>query len=898
MMFNNNRSGSILLLTISSIVIGVITIPSCKRTAVFDKVDYLKRCQISLDGMLLPDDEIDSLLTSLQLEEIAWASEYNLNKPELKFFNLRDINTCFKLYNDLINNLRFSRERETRTCIINHLYAKLYSFINDRDSLLDITINYSKTRPSDERVTIGESSYFYSCRNNDSLALKSIYRVVEGLFRAETLYENLDTKSLSRSDAKDICRWCTIGLPLEQSYFQDKSVFNLLYSLAIASYAANSPNADDYADSLFQCIKKRTDVKWNTSGRFRFTGAIRKRYDSAVRTGDLALADDILDYYLSNYFYSPQKSDWEDLFPHDFNTYISERLDPDDSLALSDNVNVSNSFMRLLSSVMHDISIDQGELIDNTTICCFEKAKICYLKRDTLFSRWLTNGFFRGIDDSFPSMTGWEYVDELLSPYHTYNSDLIKLMRYQYNNQDPKLVYDALLYIKGASDRIPIELFASISNSCPPEVVAYADSIRRFGIHPWGHVVERDYLEKTIGPKLKSILSQNIMSWDAVKSCLAPNEIAIEFYACPTLSTREKIIYKAAVLCADYDTPLIVYLCDDQQLRDYFKRGMDDSYLYSLVWKPLERVLSTKDVIYFSTDGFLDICNLQAVKTTGGRLMMDRYQMYLLSSTREIPFIHLKQDYSLMSLFGGLNYEDDYIAPSAKESHSKQLAQRFYRTFNAESFDYLPYSKKEVIDISDIARHHGLFTRLYVDQFGTEEAFNSLSGGSENIIHVATHGFYYSTTEYKLRGADSSSISSDPLTRCGLVMSGGQQAWEHRLIPDNVEDGILEGREISKLDLHNVDLIVLSACNTALGDFTPEGVSGLRTAFKRAGVRSIIMTLGKIDDEATAMFMNLFYQNLFLNGNKYDAFRNTISSMRQSNKYHSPQFWSKFVLID
>lgn len=897
MMFTDKRLDYNLSFTISLIVIWVFTFSSCKRSLLFDKEDYLNKCQISLNELLLQEDEIDSLLTSLQLEEIAWASKYNLNIPKLKVYNLRDIDTCFELYDDLISN-EFLRERETRTRIINHLYAHLYSSINDRDSLLNLTITYSKTRPFDERVSIGESSYLYSCGHNDSIALRSIYRIVEGLFQAETLYENLDVKPLSTNVAKEICRWCTIGLPLEQSYYQDNGVFNLLYSLAIASYSANSPKADDYADSLFQCIKNSTDLNNNNSGRFRFAGAIRNRYDSAIKDGDLDLADDILDYYLSDYYYSPQKGNWDELFPHDLNTYISDRADPDDSFALSDSSDVPYAFVRLFLSSEHDYRKNQGEFIDNTTLCCFEKAKTSYLRGDTLFSRWLTNGFFRGIDDTFPSMTGWGYVDELLSPYHKYDADLIKLMRYQYNNPDPRLVYDALLYIKGASDRIPIDLFTSISNSCPPEVVSYADSVRRYGIPYFGHNHERDYLEKHIGPKLKSILSQNFLSWDAVKSCLAPNEIAIEFYACPTLSSREKIIYKAAVLCADYDTPLIVYLCNDQQLRDYYKNGMDDSYLYSMVWKPLERVLSTKDIIYFSTDGFLDTCNLQAVRTTDGGLMMDRYQMYLLSSTRYIPSIQTKQDYSSMSLFGGLNYDDDYIASSAKESHSKQLVQRFYRTFNAESFDYLPYSKKEVIDISKIARHHGLLTRLYVDQFGTEEAFNSLSGSSDNIIHVATHGFYYSTTEYKFRRTDSSSISSDPLTRCGLIMSGGQQAWTYRITPDNVEDGILEGREICKLDLHNVDLIVLSACNTAFGDFTPEGVSGLKTAFKRAGVGSIIMTLGKIDDEATAAFMKLFYQNLFLKGNKYDAFRNTISSMRQSNKYHSPHFWSKFVLID
>ena len=128
------------------------------------------------------------------------------------------------------------------------------------------------------------------------------------------------------------------------------------------------------------------------------------------------------------------------------------------------------------------------------------------------------------------------------------------------------------------------------------------------------------------------------------------------------------------------------------------------------------------------------------------------------------------------------------------------------------------------------------------------------------------------------------------------MMSGGQKAWTDSTFRVDRNNVILTAYEISKLDLHNVNLVVLSACETGLGDDLFDGIFGLQRAFKKAGARSILMSLWKIDDKATSEFMGLFYEKLVKGYSKHDAY--TYATHMMKEKYQDANYWASFVLLD
>jgi len=113
----------------------------------------------------------------------------------------------------------------------------------------------------------------------------------------------------------------------------------------------------------------------------------------------------------------------------------------------------------------------------------------------------------------------------------------------------------------------------------------------------------------------------------------------------------------------------------------------------------------------------------------------------------------------------------------------------------------------------------------------------------------------------------------------------------------NIEDGILTAEEISQMNLKGTDLVVLSACMTGLGNIeTPEGAFGLQRAFKLAGVKSIVMSLWEVPDQATAKLMSIFYSNLAKGKERHESFRQAILLLKK--EYDNPYYWAGFVMLD
>ncbi|MBR5086255.1 MAG: CHAT domain-containing protein [Muribaculaceae bacterium] len=401
------------------------------------------------------------------------------------------------------------------------------------------------------------------------------------------------------------------------------------------------------------------------------------------------------------------------------------------------------------------------------------------------------------------------------------------------------------------------------------------------------------------------------LSWKDIKRHLGDEDIAIEFVAFPVGS--DSTMYAAITVKNDYDKPLFTPLFEQRQLQDikdndYYVTGL----ISELVWEPLAAELHDVNNIYFSPVGALHNIAIELVPST----VIAGMHMHRLSSTREIMAHNNYETLNNFTLYGGLDYivsSDTIMAVNKKSGYSRsnsEFAMRAeFRLKDRDYFGYLEGSLKEVDSIQQILREKN--TTKLTEEKGTEESFKALKGANVQVLHLATHGKYVSRQEaikeltrqnYKfimLDSLDNSLLSEDyDLTRAFIVMSGGQSLSQMSNLPTNLDDGMLTAQEISQMQFNDLQLVVLSACETALGDINSEGVMGLQRGFKKAGAKAIIMTLWKVDDNATYLLMTEFYRNLAKGDNIATAFENARNHLRSIEKYSSYKYWAPFILLD
>ena len=382
--------------------------------------------------------------------------------------------------------------------------------------------------------------------------------------------------------------------------------------------------------------------------------------------------------------------------------------------------------------------------------------------------------------------------------------------------------------------------------------------------------------------------SFRIPQWHEVQSQLGKNELALEFALANDVETGVAY-YVAILLGRSYNAPRIIRLCKKEDFitmatkdRDNtgFSIGLyqDRTVLYHLIWAPIERYLRGVKTIYYSPFEFLNNVSIEtASKQSKGKTVGSLYRLIRVSSTAEL----LPQDngqYKNAILFGGLDYNaslDNVNTPDRDDTLSDSDNYIQLRGSMGGSWARRPYMKDEVEGIQQLLSGKNISTTLYSAEQGTEEVFKSLSGTAPNILHLATHGFYYTVEE-----ADQyqyfnliQTPSYNSGVRSGVVLSGANHAWNGERIPQGREDGILTADEISGMDLTGTSILALSACQTALGDIASDGIYGMQRSFKIAGVNTIIMSLWQVDDEATYVMMERFYQELSNGKEKHEAFR-------------------------
>ncbi|MBK9963076.1 MAG: CHAT domain-containing protein [Saprospiraceae bacterium] len=374
------------------------------------------------------------------------------------------------------------------------------------------------------------------------------------------------------------------------------------------------------------------------------------------------------------------------------------------------------------------------------------------------------------------------------------------------------------------------------------------------------------------------------VNWEEVKTRLKPGEAAIEFVHFPLKFPKEG----GAVAVEGH------------------RRS-----LYEMLWKPLEDKLKEVNTIYFSPSGLLHRINLDAIPISETETLADRFNLIELNSTRQLVIpTQIKNIENDAVLFGGIQFELD----STLQVDEPMLASRSRgevsfisvdSTLRGGSWNYLSGSEREVNAIEKIMQASGMQTNLKKGYDATEETFKNIGAKNNTpprILHVATHGYFFTDPKNDnnllSRTEPIFKISDHPMLRSGLILAGGNAAWQGRQPLEGKDDGILTAYEISQMNLSNTELVVLSACETGLGDIQGnEGVYGLQRAFKIAGAKYLIMSLWQVPDKQTSLLMTTFYKKLLEEKRSIpDAFHAAQKELREIGL--DPYQWAGFVLVE
>jgi CHAT domain-containing protein/predicted O-linked N-acetylglucosamine transferase (SPINDLY family) len=411
------------------------------------------------------------------------------------------------------------------------------------------------------------------------------------------------------------------------------------------------------------------------------------------------------------------------------------------------------------------------------------------------------------------------------------------------------------------------------------------------------------------------------LRWKDIKQNLSATEAAIEFLSYESGPDSALIKhYAALVVRQNSDLPLLVKLSSEQQLKDllspppgnpleqvnhiYGSMKAPNTALYQAIWQPLEQALQGAKTVYYAPSGLLHKVSFAALSPAPGTYLGERYELRQVGSTGVVT---RKKENSISAtdrflLAGGIQYNSD--------------------TTSIKFWSYLPGTLEESKGISNTLSSKKHSVKQLLGKEASEASFKEEAPKAE-VLHIATHGYFFPDLEQEKETLKKSTKSkgevlafrgdtegwignslyanwnfvqnSNPMRRSGLALAYANDVWTRGLGIES-EDGVLTAQELSNTDLRKAKLVVLSACETGLGDIKgSEGVFGLQRGLKQAGAGSLIMSLWRVPDKETSEFMQVFYSNLLSMKDIRQAFVFTQKTMQ---KKYAPYYWAAFVLVE
>jgi len=433
---------------------------------------------------------------------------------------------------------------------------------------------------------------------------------------------------------------------------------------------------------------------------------------------------------------------------------------------------------------------------------------------------------------------------------------------------------------------------------------------------------QANQLEKTISQKSELFAketSEPHYTWLDLKQLLGPGEAVVELVRFRKFAIREdleeteiksqgqafnygfseEVYYIALIITANSEIPEIILLENGKELETrftaYYRNSVrfviEDQNSYKFYWSKIDKRLNGFDKVYFSPDGVYNILNVSAmINPATGKYVFDEKIIYNLTSSRDLLEIDDNINTSREAVFFA---DPNYVAdgPSSESSplysssgNGKLLLKR------------LPGTAQEVKEIDKITGQNQWHNNIFMGDEAMEQNLKAVD--NPRVLHIASHGFF---SRKDIDGVESKGNKThNILQRSGIMLAGAEHSLSLKkqglARASQQEDGILTAYEAMNLRLDNTDLVVLSACETGLGELVNgEGVYGLKRAFLVAGAKSVILSLWQVDDQATKELIVHFYEEWMKNGDKVMALRAAQMLLRE--KYKDPYYWAGFIIV-
>ncbi len=338
--------------------------------------------------------------------------------------------------------------------------------------------------------------------------------------------------------------------------------------------------------------------------------------------------------------------------------------------------------------------------------------------------------------------------------------------------------------------------------------------------------------------------------------------------------------YAMLVLTKGATAPKVTVLDNGKDLETkfakYYKNAIlqkiPDEFSYIQYWSKLEPMLAGKKTIYFSPDGVYAQLNVNTIRKPAGDYVGNMFDVVVLGNSRDLAANKAKRP------------------PSAKDAFLLG-----FPDFGGAAAP-LPGTKVELDGVSKVLKAVGYKVSDHQAADATESNIKAIKG--QSVVHIATHGYFLPDADDL--GEQFAHAAGNPLLRSGLILAGGPDPAKEEKRADLAgnDNGVLTAYEAMNLNLEGTTILVLSACETGLGEVKAgEGVYGLQRSFQVAGARTLLMSLWKVDDAATQLLMTSFYSNWTKTGNKFAAFKQAQAQLRANPKYKEPYYWGAFVML-